>query len=211
MWAQFPQPGHSGETDVLEPARGNRTVGPTVEKSDLRVEVLSHLCVLEIGVSADACIADTRVVRGLATGSAGGFGPGHKTFEISVRTDSHLPVESPGPVPVFRVGPGTGCVTADHDASQIGAVGQLAAEAGDREVVFRRDAPDVVGLHIQEAEIEGSHLAAQAGASQDRNGSAGILIDPDATAEEQVDRRSCPPQSSPRSRERKDVSPESGR
>ena len=126
----------------------------------------------------------------------GRLGSRDEAREHGVLPDPHLPVERVGPAVVAVLGESADADTVGKESADRRSVRQIAADSDDGEITARqaivlgvdRDVQqlDVVGLHVQQADVELAGLARHAPAAVDRNGLA-RRTDPDPTTEEQLD------------------------
>ena len=120
----------------------------------------------------------------VAAAKSRGLGLGQPPREIEILADADLAVEAEGPVVVARGGQIAGALAVDDDEAQAAAALERATDPGDGEVVALVIGR-LVGLHVEEPEVEASGLAGQARTADDRDLRA--VLQADASTEEQVD------------------------
>ena len=113
---------------------------------------------------------------------AGGFRPGRPARHVRELPDSYLAVDGVGPVVVAVRRQRAGALAVDDQHAGPAPVAVLAAEPRDGEVVAV-EVPQLVGLHVQEADVEPAGPTGQAGAAEDGHGHAAAQADPAAEEE----------------------------
>ena len=156
-----------------------------LEEADLGIERLAGAPVLEHGPMLPVVVFRVDVEGEVAAGEPGRLGAGTEAREREVLADADARVRAPRAIPVARSRQVAGGGAIDEHRADAGPVAQLAADAQHREVVAWQQA-DVLGLHVQHADVEAAHLAGQAPAAANRH-QVPVIVKADATAEEQID------------------------
>ena len=121
----------------------------------------------------------------IASVEARRLGPGQVVEEGPPFSDTDIGVHSIGPIELVRPRRRAGGHLVDEDGAETATGTHLPGHAQNGEIVSRRHVLHLVGLHVEDTQVETIQLSGEAGAAQNGNlDSAGI--DADAPAEEKL-------------------------
>ena len=177
------------------------------EEADLRVEVGGHLVEAEAEPEAFRLVPGAEPVRVGASRPrrqvVDGAAVRHEAAHRAALSDSPAPVEGHGGVGAAVGGEVAGRIPVDDHGADVRPVGQVLPHPGHREVLARdrvlvAQLADRRGLHVEEPDVRVvADPARQPPPAADRNLLA-VLAEPDAAAEEHVDRTRLSDREQPR-------------
>ena len=157
-------------------------VAGAAEETDLRIEVLAYLRVAGSPAPERRAVGTAEAETVVAAGEARGLGLPHPAGEFGVVADPDLPVDRVRAVEVAVGRQGARTLAVDDEHARPAAVAVLAAYARDAEVVAVNLA-EIVGLHVQEADVQAARLAGESDPTQDGDRLAAGEADPPAEEE----------------------------
>ena len=156
------------------------------QEAGLRVEARAHFLIAGIQIPLGTIGLRSDIERVRALGDAVRVGLREEAGEHAGRADAPLAIHAVGAARRSPAREVAGFEPVGEDAADRRTVRQVAADAHHGEVGAGHGVFELVGLHVEDANIEASRLARHATAAKNGNGLAGIG-DANAATEEEVD------------------------